>query len=207
MTTVYLIRHSEPLKNDIGIKDINDDILLSNIKMPLSVNGEKLAEKISNQEEFKNIDVIWSSSYVRAMSTAKYFAYQNGLKVNISDKLGERIQGIKSWNEFPSDFEVRQFKDENYKIGFGESRKETTIRLLGCLNGLLDQYREKKILIVGHSTAFAFLLSNWCEINYSEPYKFKNKEFFDGKWNYCEAFKLEFDDKNNLVDIININLN
>lgn len=178
MTTVYLIRHSEPLKNDIGIKDINDDILLSNIKMPLSVNGEKLAEKISNQEEFKNIDVIWSSSYVRAMSTAKYFAYQDGLKVNISDKLGERIQGIKSWDEFPSDFEERQFKDENYKIGFGESRKETTIRLLGCLNGLLDQYREKKILIVGHSTAFAFLLSNWCEINYSEPYKFKNKEFF-----------------------------
>ncbi len=203
MTTVYLIRHSEPLKNDIGIKDTNDDILSNNIKMPLSVNGEKLAEKISNNSIFNNIYVIWSSNYVRAMSTAKYFAKKNNLKINISDKLGERIQGIKSWDEFPSDFEEHQFKDENYKIGFGESKKETTTRLLDCLNDLLVQYKDKKILIVGHSTAFAFLLSTWCEINYSGPYKFNNKDFFDGKWNYCETFKLEFDN-NNLINIENI---
>ena len=28
--------------------------------------------------------------------------------------------------------------------------------------------------------------------------------FFNGKWNYCETFKLEFDDNNNLVNIENI---
>ena len=48
------------------------------------------------------------------------------------------------------------------------------------------------------------LLSMWCEINYSGPYNFKNKYFFDGNWNYCETFKLEFDDNNNLINIENI---
>ena len=204
MTTIYLMRHSEPMKKQLGIEDTNDSILLKNIKTPLSISGEKLAEKISKNEEFYDIDTIWSSNYVRTMSTAKYFAYRNNLQVNVSDKLGERIQGIKSWDEFPIDFEEHQFKDENYKIGFGESRKETTTRLLDCLNNLLNQYRNKKILIVGHSTAFAFLLSTWCEINYSDSYKFKNKEFFDGNWNYCETFKLEFDNNNNLINIDNI---
>ena len=61
-----------------------------------------------------------------------------------------------------------------------------------------------KILIVGHSTATAFLLKTWCEISYSDNYKFNNKEFFDGKWNYCETFKLEFDESDNLINIENI---
>ena len=63
-------------------------------------------------------------------------------------------------------------------------------------------YANKKILIVGHATAFASLFSKWCEINYN-GYKFKNEIFFDGKWKYCESFKLTFDDDNNLIDIIN----
>lgn len=206
MTTIYLVRHSEPFKIHSGIEDINESILFSNIKTPLSVNGEKLAEKVSKNNEFDNLDVIWSSNYVRAMSTAKYFAYKNDLKVNISDKLGERIHGINSWDDLPSDFEDHQFKDENYKIGNGESQKQVRDRLLNFINNLLDEYQDKRILIVGHSTAFSFLLGNWCEINYTDNYKFNNKVFFNGKWNYCETFKLEFDN-NKLISIKNIKFN
>lgn len=204
MTTIYIIRHSEPFKVHRGIEDVCESILFSNIKTPLSVNGEKLAEKISNYDEFNNIDVVWSSNYVRAMSTAKYIAYKNNLKVNVSDKIGERVHGVNSWEELPSDFETYQFKDENYKIGNGESQKEVRERLLSFINKLLNEYKDKKILIVGHSTATAFLLKSWCEVNYADSYKFKGNVFFDGKWNYCETFKLEFDDNNNLINIHNI---
>lgn len=69
-TIVYLVRHSEPFKIHRGIEDVNESILFSNIKTPLSVNGEHLAEKISNNNEFNNLDVVWSSDYVRSMSTA-----------------------------------------------------------------------------------------------------------------------------------------
>ena len=204
MTTIYLIRHAEPFKIHRGIEDVNESILFSNIKSPLSINGEHLAEKISKNSEFDNLDVVWSSNYVRTMSTAKYFAYRNNLKVNISDKLGERIHGVNSWDELPADFEVHQFEDENYKLPNGESRKEVSERLLNTISSLLTEYKNKRILIVGHSTATAFILSNWCEISYSDSYKFKGNVFFDGKWNYCETFKLEFDNNNNLINIQNI---
>lgn len=204
MTTVYLVRHAEPFKPHRGIEEINEDILFSNIKSPLSVDGEKMAEEKSKDKEFDNIDVVWSSNYVRTMSTAKYFAHRNKIKVNVSELLGERNHGIKSWDELPSDFEVNQFKDENYKIGDGESQKEVSERMYNKLMTIINENKGKRILIVGHSTATVYLLSNWCEVSYDGDYKFNNKKFFDGKWNYLETFKLTFDDNNNLIEIKNI---
>ena len=77
MTTVYLVRHSEPFKIHKGMEEVNESILFSNIKTPLSIDGEHFAESISNNLEFKDLDVVWSSNYVRAMSTAKYFVNEN----------------------------------------------------------------------------------------------------------------------------------
>lgn len=204
MTIIYLVRHSEPYKIHRGIEEVNESLLFSNIKSPLSVSGEETAKKLSLNEEFKNLDVVYSSDYVRCMSTAKYFAFNNNLKVNISNKLGEREYGVSSYDNLPTDFEKRQLEDENYKMTNGESKKETKSRILNKINELLELYRDKRILIVGHSTAFSFLLSEWCEINYDGPYKFNNKDFFDGKWKYCETFKLIFDN-DNLISIENLN--
>ena len=204
MTTVYLVRHAEPFKIHRGIEEVNEELLFSNIKSPLSVNGEKCAEEKSKNDEFINIDVIWSSDYVRCMSTAKWFAYRNNIKVNVSDKLGERKHGINSWEELPLDFEIHQFEDENYKFGDGESRKEVTLRLYNKIMDIINENKNKRILIVGHSTAFAYLLSNWCEVSYDSDYKFNNEVFFDGKWEYLETFKLMFDGNNKLVDIFNV---
>lgn len=204
MTIVYLMRHGEPFKVHRGIEIVDDDLLISNKKSPLSIKGEKLAEEISNYSEFNNIDVVWASDYVRAMSTAKYFAYNNNLKVNISHNLGERKHGVKSWDELPKNFEIYQFEDDHYKIGDGESRKEAQERIYNELMRIIKENKNKRILIVGHSTAFAFLLGKWCEISYDSNYKFNNKVFFDGKWDYLETFKLEFDESYNLVSIKNL---
>lgn len=204
MTTVYLVRHAEPFKVHRGIEEVTEDILFSNIKSPLSVDGELLTQEKSKDKEFDNIDVVWSSNYVRTMSTAKYFAHRNNIKVNISELLGERKHGIKSWDELPRDFETHQFEDENYKIGDGESQKEVRERIYNKLMTIINENRGKRILIVGHSTATAYLLSNWCEVSYDSEYIFNNEVFFDGKWDYLETFKLTFDDNNNLIDIKNI---
>ena len=204
MTTLYLVRHAEPFKEHRGVEDVNESILFSNIKSPLSVNGEHLAEKISNNSEFDKLDVVWSSNYVRAMSTAKYFAYRNGLKVNVSEKLDERIHGVDSWDELPSDFEVHQFEDENYKLPNGECHKEVRERMINCISNILNNNKNKRILVVGHSTSTAILLKTWCNVSYSGSYIFKGNIFFDGKWNYCETFKLEFDDNNDLISIENL---
>ena len=89
ITEVFLIRHSEQLK--LKNEDlIDEDSQIRNEKMMLSVYGEKMAEKISKLPELEKIDKLWSSNYVRAISTAKYIADNNNLEINIDKKFGER---------------------------------------------------------------------------------------------------------------------
>lgn len=205
-TTIYLIRHSEPFKVHRGSVRTNEPILLENEKSPLSINGEKMAERFSNIEEFANLDLVYSSNYVRAMSTAKYFASVNDLKVNVDDRFNERIHGINSWSELPSNFEIKQFEDENYKVGFGESQKEVQTRMHEALYDILKEDQGKRIAIVSHSTAMAFLLKKWCNVYYDKSYTFEDRPFFDGKWQYLETFRLTFNETNDLTDVENIKM-
>ena len=71
MTTVYLIRHSKPLKvnNDLN----NEELQIQNEKSCLSIDGEEIAFRKLCKTEFDNIDVLFSSNYVRAIQTAKYW--------------------------------------------------------------------------------------------------------------------------------------
>ena len=204
MTTIYLVRHSEGFRPLQGVFNTDDSVQLINEKSPLSVNGEELAKRIASEPEFKNLDVVWSSHYVRAMATAKYFASNNNLKVNIDDRLGERVLGITSWDELPDNFYKRQLLDETYKIGFGENQIEVRKRMEEVFNEILNSNLNKRITIISHSTAIRFLLKKWCTVKYKEPYEFNGNAFFDGNWNFCETFKLEFDDNKELISIKNI---
>ena len=90
-TIVYLIRHSEQLKID-GVKNIEEDEQINNEKTILSVEGENKARELSKREELNNIDVIWSSNYVRAISTAKYIANENNIPINIDINLNDKYE-------------------------------------------------------------------------------------------------------------------
>lgn len=204
-TTIYLIRHSEPFKVHRGNVNISESILIENEKSPLSINGEKIAEKWATNVEFNALDVVYSSNYVRAMSTAKYFAHNNNLKVNIDERFNERIHGVDSWEELPKNFESNQFEDENYKVGFGESQKDVQTRMYSALVEVMKNYKGKRIAIISHSTAIAFLLKMFSDVQYTGDYSYKENKYFDGKWDYVETFKLEFDENNVLVNIANIN--
>ncbi|MBE6153530.1 MAG: histidine phosphatase family protein [Firmicutes bacterium] len=204
-TTIYLIRHSEPFKVHRGNVNVSESILIENEKSPLSINGEKIAEKWATNVEFNALDVVYSSNYVRAMSTAKYFAHNNNLKVNIDERFNERIHGVDSWEELPKNFESNQFEDENYKVGFGESQKDVQTRMYSALVEVMKNYKGKRIAIISHSTAIAFLLKMFSDVQYTGDYSYKENKYFDGKWDYVETFKLEFDENNVLVNIANIN--
>lgn len=199
-TVVYLIRHSEPFKNHRGISLVNESILMENEKSPLSINGEKMAEKWASNPEFKNLNSVWSSNYVRAMSTAKYFASANGIKVNIDERLNERVHGVTSYSELPNDFEERQINDINYKIGNGESQKEVQFRMINALNDIITENKGQRVAVISHATAITFLLKKWCDIKYGKGFSFNNI-FYEFAWNYLETFKLTFDENNNLINI------
>lgn len=196
MTTIYLMRHSKTFK-PYNINN-TDNLQIQNEKWPLSIEGEQLAKEKSEIEELKNFDIVVSSNYVRAISTAKYFTNNT---VIIDESFNERRFGINDWNELPQDFEDQQLNDYNYKMPNGESLNEVLNRSSQALSLVLSHHKGQKILIVGHATAFTALLSKWCSITNNGTYIFNNQEIFDGKWNHCQTFKLEFDDNNNLINI------
>ncbi len=86
----------------------------------------------------------------------------------------------------------------------GESLNMLIEREKVAFNKILDDYKDKKILIVWHSTALTSLLTLWCDVDFTGDYKFNNKVFLNGKWNYCQTFKLVFNNNKELISIENI---
>ncbi len=208
-TIVFIARHSEPFKKLLGEYDCDETEQFKNEKQPLSVKGEKKAEKMSEYKELQDVDVIYSSHYVRAMATAKYIAEKNNIKLNVDSRFGERKFGIKTWDEFPQDFFEHQFHDWNYKLNDGESLNEVHTRMNEALLEALNKYEGKKIVIVAHGTSLSAMLSTWCDVKLNEETNlielyFDGDKFFAGDWNVPELFKLEFEN-NNLIKIENIN--
>lgn len=208
-TIVYIARHSEGLMKFIGEYKSQDSFQIKNEKNPLSVNGEEKAKKLSECEELQNIDVVYSSHYVRTISTAKYIAHKNKLKLNIDYRFGEREFGINDFSDLPSDFFSHQIEDWDYKIDSGENLNEVRQRMNAALTDVLNLHNGKRVVIVSHGTSLSTMLSKWCDIIFNETSQlveiyFKDKLVFDGNWKTPELFKLVFNEEGNLQDIKNI---
>ncbi len=207
-TIVYIVRHSQPFRDLLGEYHAEEQEQIRNGKNPLSVEGEKRAEQLSECKELQDIDVIYSSHYVRTMDTAKYIAEKNQIQLNVDQRFGERKFGVASMNELPSTFFEDQFKNWNYKLPKGESLNEVASRMVEGFMELINQNKGKKVVLVSHGTALSAMLSKWCKIRWNEKTKlveiyFNNKMIFDGNWKAPELFKMELEE-DNLINIENI---
>ena len=189
-TTVYLIRNSNTISKD-HFKSIDNDL---NYDI-LTINGEKEAEKLSQNKEFQNIDAIYSSAHNRAIGTAKYFAKENKTIINIDKRLNERkIGNLKDeYNEFYRS----QSKNFDYKLPNGESLNETKKRMTDALRNILMFEADNRIIVFSHSIALTCLLAAWCEVgkNYDGEIilTYKDRTIVDGRWNNPTVFKVTFD--------------
>lgn len=86
-TIVYLLRHSEQFRDCYNFGKTQ----FENEKIILSIEGEQKAEELSNNPELLNINELWSSSYSRAIGTAKYIARKNNILINVDNRLNERM--------------------------------------------------------------------------------------------------------------------
>ncbi len=78
--------------------------------------------------------------------------------------------------------------------------------MYSAIMNIVENNKDKRIAIITHATAISYLLKKWCDItivNDKLRYTFNDKIILDGYINYCETFKLEFDN-NNIVNIENI---
>ena len=212
-TIIYLIRHSKKFDMDhkinfIGERPNRQIITERNI---LSIEGEEKAKKIAKDEEFKNIDIVYSSLYSRAMSTAKYFLENNNLEyLNVDERLGERKWGEPDLIKHPN-YMREQYEDENLKNDTGESSKEVRTRMHEAIKEIIDKNKGKRIIVVSHGAAITFLLMQWCKITYNEENKskkivFNDKIILNRKYREPEVFKLIIDEENKVKMIENIDL-
>ena len=202
MTTIYLKRHSEPFRKLFGEYNSTDSDQLRNEKNILSAEGERLALESSKIDDLQHIDVLYTSNYVRAMSTAKYICENNQIKMNVEDDLGERKFGV-DVKDLPEGYFKIQWQDYNFKCGNGESINDTSKRMFNCITNILNNNKDKTICIVSHGTAIMAYFLNYLDIvTDGEKFdlSFKGKKVFDGFLEVNELFKLEFDG-NNLINM------
>lgn len=201
MKEIYLIRHSKPYR-PLYQKMIEKFVtpLKFNMITPIGKEGIKIASSILSNKELDDIDAIYSSNYKRAYMTSLILSKRLNKKVVIDNRFGERIHGIKkSYSELPDDFELRQFKEPNFKMKDGESQIEVQTRMLEGISDILEK-DDQKIAVFTHSTALRFLLLKWCKLDYDNKKIIYKDKVFNSKTNYVEIFKLTFD-KEELIDI------
>lgn len=204
MTTIYLIRHSIQLRENGNMNVVDSDQII-NEKIILSIKGEEAAKKISKLEELKNVDAIYSSSYVRAKGTAKYITYKNNIDINIDFRLNERKIGNldelkKLGNIYRHTFTEEQLLDIKFKNTDGENREEVNLRFSSFMNKILNNYQDKRIAIVSHGAAIRYYLMNYCTLNEDIKLEY-NDNILD--FSSPSIIKLTFD-KLDLVNIENI---
>lgn len=207
MIDVYLIRHADTLKNNLGVYLADDSKQEMNEKCVLSAKGEEEAKQFSLKEEIKQIKVLWTSNAVRAISTAKYISDTNNINLNINEEFKERIIGDKEGNV---NYFKEQIEKEDYKYNNGESRKDVQTRMYNSLNKIFKENKNETIGIVTHSQAMLFLLMKWTNVEVLDnnkkeiKIKFNDQEIFQGNIKNLETFKLTFDDDMNLKELKHI---
>ena len=180
-TIVYFIRHADTI-DEKGIRNTKETSQMINEKEILSIKGEEDSKRLSKNEELKNIDTIWCSSYVRAKQTAKYIAEENNLQINLDDRLNERKLGnLEEIAIFMKDKKTRDPSQEQllypkFKTSDGESAEDTNKRMTEFLKECLNENKGKKIAIVSHGGSIKFLLLNWCKVNENMKLEYKDKE-------------------------------
>ena len=203
MTTVYLIRHSVRMKNNlIESYYTHQDKTIQNEKVILSVLGERRAEILANEAELQNIDVVYTSSSVRTLETAKYLIEKQNLKVNIDERLNERVAGIPNENEVV-DWK-KQYEDQTYKTTNGESQLDVRKRFEESFNEIIKNNKDKRIAIFSHGYAITFFLLKYCKLlpfkDDKLNYEYNGKILFNKTINAPEVFKMIIDG-DNVIDI------
>lgn len=157
ITNIYFVRHAEP---DFSVHE--DSI------RPLTDKGKKDAMRVAAYLKEKNIEVVLSSPFKRAIDTLTPFADGNKISVELIDDFRER-KVDSCWIEDFKGFSQKQWADFNFKLTDGECLKEVQERNIRALQNTLKRFYGKNIAIGTHGTALSTIINY-----YEESYGYKD---------------------------------
>jgi 2,3-bisphosphoglycerate-dependent phosphoglycerate mutase len=162
MTTVYFIRHAE-----------SDRLVRDGRIRPLTKKGWHDRELVTEFLRDKNIDIVLSSPFKRAVDTVSDFAEKQGFEVKLIEDFREQMSGSElprdnEGNPFPDSLK-RQWDDFEYRFSDGETLAELRERNINSLNEVLAQHINKNIVIGTHAMALSTIINY-----YDNSYGFKD---------------------------------
>lgn len=157
ITTVYFVRHAEPnYKN-------HDDMTRE-----LSEKGLKDRKLVTDFFMDKEIQIVLSSPYKRAIDTVRQFAEKKGIDITVIDEFRER-RVDSQWIEDFNSFCKKQWEDFEYKLSDGECLREVQNRNIMALKKVIEKYQGQNIVVGSHGTALSTIINYYDkEFGYSE---------------------------------------
>ena len=158
MTNIYFVRHAEPNYNN------HDDMTRE-----LSPKGMRDRELVTDFLADKQVDIVLSSPYKRAVDTVAHFASLRDLPITtIADFRERKVDS--AWIDDFDAFTRRQWENFNYKLTDGETLAEVQKRNIAALQEVIEHHKSKTVVIGSHGTALSTI------INYFVP-QFGIEEF------------------------------
>ena len=182
MNRVYYVRHAQP-------DYTNHNDMLRELT-PKGMQDRKLVTAFLDD---RNISIVLSSPFKRAIDTVSDFADKHHLEIETIDDFRERKIGD-SWIDDFNDYARRQWSDFGYKLEDGESLREVQNRNIKALYKALDQYADKNIVIGSHGTALSTIINY-----YDDSFGYDDFEMIRDLMPWIVEF--DFDDEHRCVEI------
>ena len=157
MSNIYFVRHAEPNYNN------HDDMTRE-----LSPKGMKDRELVTEFLTDKQVDIVLSSPYKRAVDTVAHFAALRDLPITtINDFRERKVDSV--WIDDFDAFTHNQWADFNYKLTDGETLSEVQKRNISALQEVIEHHRGKTVVIGSHGTALSTIIHY-----YNETYNYED---------------------------------
>ncbi|HSR04204.1 MAG TPA: histidine phosphatase family protein [Proteiniclasticum sp.] len=149
MTTIYFVRHAEP------VHSWEEDR-----SRPLSEEGMKDSKVVADFFREIKVDLFYSSPYKRSVDTISDSAKEKKLTIRTDERFRERVNGTEVNNK---EMFLKRWTDFDYHVEDGESLSMVQKRNMEALTEILQNHEGKTIVIGTHGTALSTIL------NYYEP--------------------------------------
>ena len=159
MTRLIIVRHGETEYNLKGLCQ-------GQLDSKLTQRGKLQAECVSNREDIKRIDAVYSSPLRRALNTAQIINKKHNLEIIIEDGLKEincgEWEGL--WIEAIKSEDAQQYHNwanepMKYKVDGAETFEQVYNRATESLNKIIKEYKGKTVLIVSHLVTISLILA------------------------------------------------
>lgn len=145
MTTVYFVRHCEPVRDNFDDRNRS-----------LTEEGQKDSWQVFEFFKGKKVDLFFSSPYTRSFKTIEPAADFYKMQIKTDERFCERKAGQNGNNH---EMFKKRWSDKTFAEPGGESLSAVQKRNIEALFDVLENNAEKTIVIGTHGTALSCILN------------------------------------------------